>query len=218
VADARPNSAEQEAELARRFRNGDPAALRAAYDRHGRAVFALALLALEAHHNAEDATSLAGASDVRSRAPTWAAGWRDHPPRDRRPPSRPKPARAAARCGAVVDDIIQQQISAFTGLPAGNSEKPSPAEGWSGYNDGGRSTVPHPAPDQLALAALPAEPVEPEIAAHVAMCPTCHAELASLRHTVDLARATHPATDTGPPSRVWHAINGELAAPPRNPR
>ena len=78
--------------------------------------------------------------------------------------------------------------------------------------------MPHPAPDQLALAALPAEPAEPEIAAHVAMCPTCHAELASLRHTVDLARATHPATDTGPPSRVWHAINGELAAPPRNPR
>ena len=78
--------------------------------------------------------------------------------------------------------------------------------------------MPHPAPDQLALAALPAEPTEPEIAAHVAICPTCHAELASLRHTVDLARATHPATDTGPPSRVWHAINGELAASPRNPR
>jgi hypothetical protein len=68
VADARPNSAEQEAELARRFRNGDPAALRAAYDRHGRAVFALALLALEAHHNAEDVMRLAGAGDVRSRA------------------------------------------------------------------------------------------------------------------------------------------------------
>jgi hypothetical protein len=204
-------------------RQRDPAALRAAYDRHGRAVFALALLALEAHPNAEDVTRLAGAGDVRSRARRLAGGIT--PPRDRRPPSRPEPARAGARHArsavvrlAVVDDIIQQQMSAFTGLPARNSEKPSAAGGWSGYNNGGRSAVPHPAPDQLALAALPAEPVEPEIAAHVAMCATCHAELASLRHTVDLARATHPATATGPPSRVWHAIAGELAAPPRNPR
>ena len=64
----------------------------------------------------------------------------------------------------------------------------------------------------------PAEPIEPKLAAHLAICTICHAEVASLRHTVDLARATHPATDTGPPSRVWHAISGELAAPPRNPR
>jgi RNA polymerase sigma-70 factor (ECF subfamily) len=42
--------------LARRFRDGDPAALRAAYDRHGRVVFAIALRALAAHHDAEDVT------------------------------------------------------------------------------------------------------------------------------------------------------------------
>jgi hypothetical protein len=86
----------------RRFRNGDPAAPRAAYDRHGRAVFALALLALEAHHNAEDVTRLPGAGDVRSRARRrgrLAGGIT--PPRDRRPPSRPEPARAAARGGAA---------------------------------------------------------------------------------------------------------------------
>ena len=45
-----------ETELTRRFRDGDPAALRAAYDRHGRVVFALALRALGAHHDAEDLT------------------------------------------------------------------------------------------------------------------------------------------------------------------
>ena len=45
-----------EAELARRFRDGDPAALRAAYDRRGRVVFALALRALGTHHDAEDLT------------------------------------------------------------------------------------------------------------------------------------------------------------------
>ena len=50
------DAAKPEAELARRFRDGDPAALRAAYDRHGRVVFALALRALGAHHDAEDLT------------------------------------------------------------------------------------------------------------------------------------------------------------------
>jgi RNA polymerase sigma factor (sigma-70 family) len=45
-----------EAELARRFRDGDPAALRGAYNRHGRVVFALALRALGTHHDAEDLT------------------------------------------------------------------------------------------------------------------------------------------------------------------
>ena len=86
----------------RRFRNRDPAAPRAAYDRHGRAVFALALLALEAHHNAEDVTRLAGRGR-RSipRAPTWAAGWRDHPAA-RSPtafPPRAREGRSARWCG-----------------------------------------------------------------------------------------------------------------------
>ena len=52
--DAGLDPADREAELTRRFRSGDPAALRAAYDRHGRVVFGLALRALGAHHDAED--------------------------------------------------------------------------------------------------------------------------------------------------------------------
>jgi RNA polymerase sigma factor (sigma-70 family) len=39
-----------------RFANGDSAALREAYDRHGGAVFAIALRCLGAHHDAEDIT------------------------------------------------------------------------------------------------------------------------------------------------------------------
>jgi RNA polymerase sigma factor (sigma-70 family) len=56
VPDPALDAAKPETELARRFRDGDPAALRAAYDRHGRVVFALALRALGAHHDAEDLT------------------------------------------------------------------------------------------------------------------------------------------------------------------
>ena len=84
--------------------------------------------------------------------------------------------------------------------------------------------MPHPSPDQLALAALPAEPVEPEVAAHLHTCRTCRAKVAALRHTVDIARdgTTDPATDPEPPPRVWHAITAELddeldGAPPPLP-
>jgi hypothetical protein len=81
--------------------------------------------------------------------------------------------------------------------------------------------VPHPGPDQLALTALPGEPVEPDVAAHLATCTTCRAEVASLRHAVDLARADS-AAESAPPPRVWRAItaelNGELTAPPQAPR
>ena len=84
--------------------------------------------------------------------------------------------------------------------------------------------MPHPSPDQLALAALPAEPVEPDVAAHLHTCRTCRATVAALRHTVDIARdgTTDPATDPEPPPRVWHAITAELddeldAAPPPLP-
>jgi RNA polymerase sigma factor (sigma-70 family) len=45
-----------EAQLARRFRVGDSAVLREAYDRHARVVYSLALRALGAHHDAEDVT------------------------------------------------------------------------------------------------------------------------------------------------------------------
>ena len=83
--------------------------------------------------------------------------------------------------------------------------------------------MPHPSPDQLALAALPAEPVEPEVAAHLHTCRTCRAKVAALRHTVDTARdsTTNPATDPEPPPRVWHAITAELddeLTPPPLPR
>ena len=84
--------------------------------------------------------------------------------------------------------------------------------------------MPHPSPEKLALAALPAEPVEPEVAAHLHTCRTCRGKVASLRHTVDIARdgTTDPATGSGPPPRVWHAIiaelDDELDAPPPLPR
>jgi RNA polymerase sigma factor (sigma-70 family) len=45
-----------EAELARRFRAGDPAALREAYDEHARVVFGLAMRALGGNDDAEDVT------------------------------------------------------------------------------------------------------------------------------------------------------------------
>ena len=58
----------------------------------------------------------------------------------------------------------------------------------------------------------PDEPIEPKLAAHLAICTICRAEVASLRHTVDLARAnpTDPAANTGSPPHLWHAINSEL--------
>jgi RNA polymerase sigma-70 factor, ECF subfamily len=54
ATDAGLAPADREAELTRRFRDGDPAALREAYHHQGRVVFALALRALGAHHDAED--------------------------------------------------------------------------------------------------------------------------------------------------------------------
>jgi hypothetical protein len=73
--------------------------------------------------------------------------------------------------------------------------------------------VRHPSPDQLTLAALPAEPVEPDVEAHLSVCTACRAEVASLRRTVDLAR-TDPTVDPGPPPRVWQAILAEVSAEP----
>ncbi|GAA4694006.1 sigma-70 family RNA polymerase sigma factor [Pseudonocardia yuanmonensis] len=43
-------------ELARRLRDGDPRALRLAYDRHARVVHTVALRLLRSHHDAEDVT------------------------------------------------------------------------------------------------------------------------------------------------------------------
>ncbi len=71
----------------------------------------------------------------------------------------------------------------------------------------------HPDPDQLALAALPAEEPDPGVLAHLAACPLCAGQVASLRRTVELARAGGDVVDdgAGPPERVWQAITDELA-------
>jgi hypothetical protein len=73
-------------------------------------------------------------------------------------------------------------------------------------------TLPHPDPDLLVLAALPAEPADPQVSAHLQGCSACRAHVEELRHTVELARAE---VDAGPlptpPPRVWRAVMDELA-------
>jgi hypothetical protein len=71
----------------------------------------------------------------------------------------------------------------------------------------------HPDPDELTLAALPAEPADPRVAAHVAECALCRGQLDSLRRTVALAADGVDAVDddAGPPDAVWRAIADELA-------
>lgn len=67
--------------------------------------------------------------------------------------------------------------------------------------------MPHPDPDRLTLAALPAEPPDPEVVAHLRVCPECRAHVAALRHTVELARLGETTEDRpGPPAAVWDAI------------
>jgi hypothetical protein len=77
----------------------------------------------------------------------------------------------------------------------------------------------HPDPDQLALAALPAEAPDPSVGAHLSGCALCRGQVESMRRTVQLARDAGDAVDddAGPPDRVWRAISHELALPPAGP-
>lgn len=69
----------------------------------------------------------------------------------------------------------------------------------------------HPDRDDLALAALPAEPTDPDVAAHLAECAACRAHVAELARTVALAQ--NGAGELGGPAlpdRMWAAISAEL--------
>jgi Anti-sigma-K factor rskA len=73
-------------------------------------------------------------------------------------------------------------------------------------------TSPHPDPELLALAALPAQPADPEVSAHLGVCSVCRTHVDELRHTVQLARDEVSAGPLPtPPPRVWRAVLDELA-------
>lgn len=73
-------------------------------------------------------------------------------------------------------------------------------------------TSPHPDPDLLALAALPAQPADPDVSAHLDVCSVCRTHVDELRHTVQLARDEVGAGPMPtPPPRVWRAVLDELA-------
>ncbi|WFG44950.1 anti-sigma factor domain-containing protein [Pseudonocardia alni] len=77
----------------------------------------------------------------------------------------------------------------------------------------------HPDPDRLALAALPSEPEDPEIAGHLRGCGPCRRHVESLRRTVRLARDGSPdAASEVPPERVWDAIAAEIGTEGAGPR
>jgi hypothetical protein len=70
--------------------------------------------------------------------------------------------------------------------------------------------VRHPDSDDLALLAL-GEDAGPDVAAHLANCPSCAAEVASLRRVVLVGRSVTSAdVPSAPPSRVWDRIQEEL--------
>jgi hypothetical protein len=71
---------------------------------------------------------------------------------------------------------------------------------------------PHPDPEWLALAALPAEPRDAQLAEHLNGCAQCRDHVDGLRRTVELARSGHADAAT-PPARVWQAIVDELDEP-----
>jgi len=80
----------------------------------------------------------------------------------------------------------------------------------------------HPDAERLALAALPAEPDDPAVVAHLLTCAQCREEVADLRRVVELAReggaSRAPGSGVGealpaPPPQVWHGIAAELGLP-----
>ena len=73
--------------------------------------------------------------------------------------------------------------------------------------------MPHPDPERLALAALPAEPDDPDVVAHLRGCGRCSAEVDALRRTVELAREGMGEPLPEPPPRVWDAIAAAVAVP-----
>lgn len=71
----------------------------------------------------------------------------------------------------------------------------------------------HPDPADLALAALPAEPPDPAVTAHLNGCGRCREHVDALAHTVTLAQDGSTDVDAVPvPERVWTAIAAELGA------
>ena len=75
---------------------------------------------------------------------------------DRLPAPSPRgPQRAVVRL-AVIDNMIQQQIRPSRACRLGTARSQSPAGAGSGYNNGGRSTVPHP-----PLTSSPSPPYPP---------------------------------------------------------
>jgi Anti-sigma-K factor rskA len=72
--------------------------------------------------------------------------------------------------------------------------------------------APHPDPELLALAALPAEPTDLGVAGHLQSCRQCRAHVDGLRRTVELARGDGGEVLPAPPPRVWQSIVDVLAA------
>ncbi len=69
----------------------------------------------------------------------------------------------------------------------------------------------HCDPETLALRSLGEEVGTPEESAHLATCPQCQADLASLRRAVVTARAGGPTDLLAPPEHVWERITDDLA-------
>lgn len=82
------------------------------------------------------------------------------------------------------------------------------------HPDLSRPGPPHPDPERLALAALPAEPDDPAVVAHLRGCLRCRVEVDDLRRTVDLVREGGVGDALpAPPDRVWQGIAAELGLP-----